>query len=142
MNTKIFGTILYYLAWPLIWFYGPLNIRVRVIIKCKSEIIMVKNWFGPNSLQLPGGGKKFNEKPTDTAVREIKEELGIDISGGGRLINDEVAVVRSNGILFRYFYVQIDLPNKPSITASNEISTYEWVKIDSSNIPKQVQSYL
>lgn len=139
---KLLGTFLYYLAWPLIWFYGPLNIRVRVIIRCKSEVLVVKNWFGPNSLQLPGGGKKFNEKPLETAIREIKEELGIDISDKSKLISEEVSIVKSNGILYRYFYVVADFSKKPEININNEITDYEWINENSLSLPKNIRPYL
>ena len=139
---KALGTLLYYLSWPLIWFYGPLNIRVRVIIKCNSEILLVKNWFGPSSMQLPGGGKKFSEKPLDTAVREVKEELDIDISNNSKLLNEDVSIVKSNGILYRYYYVISEFSKKPKITPSKEIASYFWVDNNSKEVPKSLRSYL
>lgn len=142
MINKKFGTALYYLAWPLIWFYGPLNIRVRVIIKCDHEVLLVKNWFGPNTFQLPGGGKKFNEKPLDTGIREVNEELGIDLKGRSRQINEEVSIQKTNGILFRYIYVKAEVSSKPEVKTNSEISEYSWVKENSNDIPKSVRPYL
>lgn len=141
-KSKPLGTLLFYLSWPLIWFYGPLNIRVRVIIKSKSEILMVKNWFGPNSLQLPGGGKKFHEKPIDTAKREIKEELGIDLASNTRLVSDDISIVKSNGILFRFVYVVSEFSEIPKVKPNREISGYKWVDINSNLIPEYVSRHL
>ena len=73
------GTFLFYLLWPLVWFYAPLTIRVRVVLLYEDEVLVVKNWFGPNSWQLPGGGRKRNEKIIEAGIREIKEELSIDL---------------------------------------------------------------
>jgi 8-oxo-dGTP pyrophosphatase MutT (NUDIX family) len=93
-------------------------------------------------LHLPGGGKKFNEKPVDTAIREIEEELSLNIENNSMLISDEVSVVKSKGILYRYFYVTADFKEKPKIKKNKEITEYTWVKQDSINIPKNIRPYL
>lgn len=54
--------------------------RARAIIlnKDKSKILLVKNITYRN-FHLPGGGLEKNEEGENAVVREVKEELGIDI---------------------------------------------------------------
>ncbi len=59
-------------------------IGVPVIIQnSQGEILLGKRDnkapFYPNTWGLPGGMMEYNELPEETAKREVKEELGIDI---------------------------------------------------------------
>ena len=51
-----------------------------IIIKNK-EIVLIKKANGPykDKLDLPGGTIEFCEKPEETLVREMREEVGINI---------------------------------------------------------------
>ena len=52
-------------------------IRVKALIfNSNGEILLVHN---NNTYQFPGGHKKSNESIDDTILREIKEEIGIDL---------------------------------------------------------------
>ena len=136
------GTMLFYLLWPLVWFYAPLTIRVRAVLLYEDEVLVVKNWFGPNSWQLPGGGHKRGETVIETAIREIKEELSIELDVKQcRQLNDEPIVKSKSGLLMRYYLVEVVLDNKPSITANKEITDHEWKTVSSVSdlIPAQNQ---
>ncbi len=39
-----------------------------------------KNIPGPNSVELPGGGREGDESPSECAAREVYEELGIHLT--------------------------------------------------------------
>jgi 8-oxo-dGTP pyrophosphatase MutT (NUDIX family) len=139
---KTIGTLLFYVLWPFIWFYSPLRVRVRVVVRVKNEILLVKNWFGPNAWQLPGGGKKIGETSLQTAIREVHEELSIDGKNKIKLISEKVIDVRFYGLPFRYQYAILDLKIKPNIELSNEIFKYSWVDITKQKFPNEVASYL
>lgn len=63
------------------WFiFRPKTQGAKVIIECEDEILMIQNTYGKNVWAFPGGGIKKYEKPEETAQREVKEEVGIDIS--------------------------------------------------------------
>ncbi len=54
--------------------------RTRVAIVYKDQILLIQNWVGSGTYQLPGGGVKKNEDIKLGAARELKEELRLNIS--------------------------------------------------------------
>jgi 8-oxo-dGTP diphosphatase len=54
-----------------------------IIINSKKEILLgkrsKKSFFYPDKWGLPGGMMEYNENPEETAKREVREELGIEI---------------------------------------------------------------
>lgn len=140
---KASGTFLYYLLWPLVWFYAPLRVRVRVLIVVDEQVAVVKNWFGPNSWQFPGGGMKIGESAVETALREVHEEFSISFDKNVALqLTDESEIVRANGLLFRYHYVLCRIDTKPEFVVSKEIVDTSWVSITSIKLPSRVSSKL
>lgn len=68
-----------------------------LIIK-ESSILLIKKVGGPydGKLDLPGGTIEFSETPEATLVRELKEEVGIDV------INFEL--FDGNSIIFEWIH--------------------------------------
>ena len=66
---------------PILWYQKKFNIKtcgVRVLIMYQNKVVLVKHWY--NGLHVPpGGGIKKSETPEYAAIREIKEETGLDI---------------------------------------------------------------
>ena len=52
------------------------------LIKLKSSLVCLKRTSQPykNFIEFPGGKKKNNETATQCLIREIKEELNIEIN--------------------------------------------------------------
>lgn len=122
------GVILFYLLWPLVWLYAPLTRRVRVIVIRDEEILVVKNWFGSGKWQLPGGGIKFGESPEAAAIREMREELAVDIRQV-RLLDAEPHIIQQNGMLFRYHFVLADISNTAQLSTQHGITAHTWLRI-------------
>ncbi len=135
------GNIFYYFLWPLLWFYSPLTARVRVVIRCEDEILVVKNWFGSGHWQLPGGGIKSREKPIDAAIREVNEELNINLVSPELLTND-ILVFKQFGLLKRNHFVYSVFKNKPDVNKSREIHYFKWLDINEFNFPQQIRDKL
>lgn len=55
---------------------------VGVILEQKSGILLVQRKYEPKAGQwsLPAGFVEYDESPIDTAIREVKEETGLDIT--------------------------------------------------------------
>lgn len=137
-NSKL-GTILFYLLWPLVWFYAPLRVRVRVMLIVGTQVAVVKNWFGPSAWQLPGGGMKFGEQVFETAVREMHEELGVELKETTvQQLTTEPEIVKAEGLLFRYHYVVCKLDAKPEFELSKEVIDASWVDLTSFALPQNV----
>ena len=65
---------------PILWYQKKYNIKthgVRVILIHDNSVVLVRHWY--NSLWVfPGGGINKYETPEDAAIRELKEEVGIE----------------------------------------------------------------
>lgn len=55
-----------------------------------GRILLVDPAYKPD-WDLPGGMAEANEPPLDAAIREIREELGLDYQGGRLLVVDWIA---------------------------------------------------
>lgn len=157
MHTKLKKLIIAcgYIAYKIIrtpfkWYWKLFNIKtkgVRVMVVQDGKIILVRHWY--NSLWvMPGGGIKKYETPEQAAIREIKEEIGIEIKQLDYLLgiysntkegkNDEVHcfVVELNSqvqISRRRFNIEIsdiawssfsELPQNTSRATQNRIQEY------------------
>jgi 8-oxo-dGTP diphosphatase len=59
-----------------------LGVGTGVIIRKHDQLLLLrrKNVHGAGSWSTPGGHLEFGETPEDCAIREVKEETGLDIS--------------------------------------------------------------
>ena len=66
---------------PVRWYWSIFKIQtqgVRVLAIQNNSIILVKHWYNP-LIVMPGGGIKKYETPEQAAIRELKEEVNIEI---------------------------------------------------------------
>jgi 8-oxo-dGTP pyrophosphatase MutT (NUDIX family) len=125
------GRVLYILLWPLLWVYLLVNgDRTRIVVIYKNELLMVQNWLGIGTWGLPGGGVHNTEQPTNSAVRELKEETGLVFSPKslkplGR-IRTHIAGLKINMICY---YLMLD--SKPELKTRRgiEILDVKWFKL-------------
>ena len=59
------------------------KVGVGVMITCRNCVLLLqrKNVHGAGSWSTPGGHLDFGETPEQCAIREAKEDTGLDISG-------------------------------------------------------------
>jgi 8-oxo-dGTP diphosphatase len=109
---------------------------VLTIIKKEGKILLtLRNDADPedapfhNVWQIPGGGIEFAETPEETAAREAREELGIEIEIE-RMVPRIFTSVRGNwqGLLIAYV-CRMTYPDSP-IVINEEASDYRWVSLD------------
>lgn len=143
----IMGKLLFIILWPLVWFYAPLRVRVRVLVTDGEKALLVKNWFGPRSWQLPGGGMKYGETVLQTAQRELKEEVGIELSEKMFIkLTSQPMAVKQYGLLMRYHYVWVDRNGTSSdlskkLKSGKDVVAVSWEKLVShKRIAPEVQT--
>lgn len=109
---------------------------ILTIIKKDTRILMTKRAeFDPEDApfhgfwQIPGGGMEFAESPEETATREAREELGIDIEIVS-LVPAIYTRVFGNwqGLLIGYL-CRMKYPEQP-IVINEEASDFTWVTIE------------
>src|ERR1044071_2627079 len=67
------------------------RVAADVLFRDKAgRILLVDPTYKPD-WDLPGGMAEANEPPLDAAIREVREELGLEYHGGRLLVVDWVA---------------------------------------------------
>ncbi|HOR23200.1 NUDIX hydrolase [Candidatus Saccharibacteria bacterium] len=77
----ILGKLLYYLLLPFIYIALASTRRAYVVVVADGKVLLTKNWLGDHKRwRLPGGGLKPTETYLQAAIRELKEETGLDFN--------------------------------------------------------------
>ncbi len=129
LNNKNPSKLVYYLAKPLLKVYLKKRITTRVLIVKNNQVLVIKNAISSGHLSLPGGGLKKKEQPQDALVREVKEEVGIDLEDD-RLIYKGIYFAINDGLKYRYhlwFYKLVE--DQPIIRRPVEIIDAFWIDI-------------
>ncbi len=112
------------------WFFAPLFLRARVAIyRPDGRVLLVKHSFGADTWMLPGGGVKFGESPKEAAMREVYEELSLDVQVVEPL-HEGTRIMNVSGLLFRVilFKSLVTDTDISSIKPSYEIREIRWFK--------------
>lgn len=95
----------------------------------KSKVLVVKN-VGNSSWSLPGGAVEKDETLEQAAIREVKEETGLDVKVFGIVaINECIFKKSGNHVIFFVFRAEIVGGNE-FISRPDEISELVWIDID------------
>lgn len=134
----VLGKGLFWLLWPALYVYFKTNPeRSRVLVVAGGEeFLAVRPWLGTGKYLLPGGGKKRDEPTLTSAVRELREETGIDVP--------ESSLVRlgrrrhsQSGLSYNADFYVLELADKPGLQPEGkEILDACWVRMDDfGNLP-------
>lgn len=129
-NYVSLGRLAHRLAMPLSRYYFRRTNRAYVLITRGRKVLLVKNWFGDGKWAMPGGGMKKHEGPEDAVIRELKEELGIEVARKGLRTIDQGRWLTDN--LGHQYYVH----HATSFTGmikpdGREITAAEWIEFGS-----------
>lgn len=103
------------------------------IFNAKGEVFLVRAPHWQNKLTIPGGHVEYRELAQDAAIREIKEETGLDIKDLELLGVDELTHPLEYGknqnhiVSFEYKAYLVD-ENQEVILDEREGTEYVWIK--------------
>lgn len=98
-----------------------------MIIYADNKILFVKGWLGKSDWILPGGGIHSDESPEQGAIREIKEETGLDIPKS-KLQQIGDGTVNEYGLKFDYVAFAVHLKSIEPVTMQKwELVDIAWL---------------
>jgi ADP-ribose pyrophosphatase YjhB (NUDIX family) len=60
--------------------FRPRTFGVKCVIEHDGRWLLIRNTYGHGYWTLPGGGMHRRESPTEAAVREVAEEVGVRLA--------------------------------------------------------------
>lgn len=122
------GIVAFWAAWPAYFFYLRMSRRTRILLVHGNEILVIKGWMSDGKWSLPGGGVHKDETVLQGAVRELKEEVGLQLTEKDLKPLGEAMIYRAYGHRYPFYCfiaeVKKDVPIK---LQWYEISHAQWV---------------
>ncbi|MEM7232418.1 MAG: NUDIX hydrolase [Planctomycetota bacterium] len=112
------------------WFIArPTERGVYVAVWCGDRILMIHNSYKPQAT-LPCGGLKRDEDPLEGAVREVREEVGVELRADQlAFVDDYVSRVEFKTDLSRVYEVRVD-PEPEIRIDGREVISGEFVSYE------------
>jgi 8-oxo-dGTP pyrophosphatase MutT (NUDIX family) len=123
---RMIGKLLFISLLPLIRIVIRHTERAYVCIECEGSVLLVKNWLARDTWRFPGGGVSKDERPTQAIVREVYEELHIQLDERD-LVLYETRVMRADRLGFSYSLYVCHLGALPKLSQNKfEIVDSQW----------------
>lgn len=105
------------------------NVRA-VIFNSKKQFLIVTEVDDPDSWKLPGGKLSPNEDPRVGIIRELEEELSLDLSNLSKNDLPFVRLVTDDGLSSRYIF-KVETSEDKIKPSSTEIAKLKWCDLGS-----------
>lgn len=102
------------------------RVSLKAVIASPQGVLVQRNGSDREFWDLPGGTLHAGEKPEDALVREVQEELAIDIELGQPLVADSFIKRGNQNVVIIYAAKQKD-PMQPIVLEEGEVTEYRWV---------------
>lgn len=108
----------------LYWFvFRPRTYGVKCVVEYNGKLLLIRNSYGVHGWTFPGGGVKRNESSEQAAIREVKEEVGLDISNPLKIGEYQSNYEHKRDTVY-CFLAKV---SKPNVTIdANEIAQAQW----------------
>jgi ADP-ribose pyrophosphatase YjhB (NUDIX family) len=132
------------LVLPALRIYLRRTTRSYVLLRRGDEFLLLMNWLGDGKWALPGGGLKGGETPKQAVIRELEEELAIELKPKdlnfitkGRWATDRLG---------HYYYIYLATMSSDKFKIDGkEIVLAKWLdfkNLSLDNTPKEVLNSL
>lgn len=102
--------------------------KIGAAIVKNNHLLVVSKKKSPNHYILPGGKLEKGETEHEALIRELKEELTIDVSSSRLLGSFETKSMLEDDKLSLLVFL-VDIIGEPA--PDNEISEMKWIPLDS-----------
>ena len=138
------GKVGYIITRPGVYAIIRFTRRAYVVVRVDGQIIVTKDWLDSHRYwRLPGGGVKRSELPKQGAIRELKEEIGVELP-----INTLKLVKKGKhpSMKYRFWVYEAILDKKPIIIMNKfellEVSWHSTSSIKGLPTVHELKSYL
>ncbi|MFW5853596.1 MAG: NUDIX hydrolase [Patescibacteria group bacterium] len=101
----------------------------KAIIISGEEVLLIRHNYGSSNWTLPGGRINRNELPEHALVRELQEELGLNVSDQFKFLN-KINISDYDKTIVFVFLVKLNWADKEKIELDPiEIKEYQWFKL-------------
>lgn len=122
------GTLIFWLSWPIIHISVRVQPRTRILVVCKQEVLVVMDLIGPGRWSLPGGGIHLHESALDGAIRELREETGINVKPRQLQHKGRFNTVNDEHHRYSYEFFVLELASKPALNRQKtELRDLQWM---------------
>ena len=110
------------------------NITTKFLLNQQNQVVMakVKRGFFTGHWTLPGGFVDYAEHPLEGAMREVLEELGVDVEiSEDDIVQIAERIFTSEGIQFLSFTYKCNVANKLTFSPKqDEIEEVRWFSME------------
>ena len=114
-------------------------IVVKVVIKSDLGNILLAKPDYKKTWQLPGGGVENGESPEQAAVREVKEELNLDILDSDLAIKGTIYKPDEELLFIVYEYTKLIAEDIKFDLQADEITDFQFAQVQ--NVAPLLSSY-
>jgi len=111
-------------------------VGVGAVIVQDGKLVLVKRAVEPGKgrWSIPGGAVELGEGVRETAIREAKEECGLDIELVGDMPMDAIDnIIEGERGRLRYHYVLLQFLARPmggTLRAGSDVTEVKWVPLE------------
>lgn len=128
---QLIGRAIWWCGWPVMWLYLRDSERTRLVLTNENgQVLLVKGWISANGRwSLPGGGLHSGEEPLGGLLREVREEIGLQLRKAD-VTPLEVRRIKSKGFRFNLYFFTASVTESPTIKLQwYEIAESAWFDI-------------